>query len=245
MASCQLLAWDTAFFGLTIGRLEANEFRATDVPYVLDWCRRERVDCLYFLADIEDAEAIRTAETAAFRLVDVRVMCEGRLAEHPPWTAADPAVRPYAATDLASLRPIAREAFVDQTRFFTDPNIPRDRAIDLYDTWIVRSCEGAADRVLVAEVNGTVGGFITCHLDSGLTGRIGLTAVAGSQQGSGLGLQLVESAAEWFRAEGASTVSVVTQGRNIRAQRLYQRCGLRTRSIHLWFHYWPKGNASS
>jgi hypothetical protein len=33
-------------------------------------------------------------------------------------------------------------------------------------------------------------------------------------------------------------VRVVTQGRNVRAQRLYQAHGLLTRSIGLWFHRW-------
>jgi hypothetical protein len=37
---------------------------------------------------------------------------------------------------------------------------------------------------------------------------------------------------------GAATVSVVTQGRNVRAQRIYQQFGMRTRSLELWYHRW-------
>ena len=33
-------------------------------------------------------------------------------------------------------------------------------------------------------------------------------------------------------------MKVVTQGRNIAGQRLYQRCGFLTRSVELWYHKW-------
>jgi hypothetical protein len=38
-------------------------------------------------------------------------------------------------------------------------------------------------------------------------------------------------------------VNVVTQGRNSKAQRLYERCGFLTRSVQLWYHRWfmPRG----
>jgi ribosomal protein S18 acetylase RimI-like enzyme len=42
----------------------------------------------------------------------------------------------------------------------------------------------------------------------------------------------------WFSEEGVEVVSVVTQARNVRAQRLYQRYGFTTRSVKLWFHRW-------
>jgi dTDP-4-amino-4,6-dideoxy-D-galactose acyltransferase len=54
----------------------------------------------------------------------------------------------------------------------------------------------------------------------------------------GVGRALVVNAIRWFSGQGVDSVSVVTQGRNVRAQRLYQRCGFTTRSVELWFHRW-------
>jgi hypothetical protein len=33
-------------------------------------------------------------------------------------------------------------------------------------------------------------------------------------------------------------VKTVTQGRNIPAQRTYQRCGFQTAAVQLWYHRW-------
>jgi ribosomal protein S18 acetylase RimI-like enzyme len=37
---------------------------------------------------------------------------------------------------------------------------------------------------------------------------------------------------------GVQRVSVVTQGRNVAAQKLYQSCGFTTCSVQLWYHWW-------
>ena len=41
-----------------------------------------------------------------------------------------------------------------------------------------------------------------------------------------------------LRRSSARRITVVTQGRNARAQRLYQRAGFVTESVRLWFHRW-------
>ena len=49
----------------------------------------------------------------------------------------------------------------------------------------------------------------------------------------GIGWALVAESLRWFAVHGARQVSVVTQGRNVQAQRLYQHCGFLTRSMQL------------
>ena len=43
---------------------------------------------------------------------------------------------------------------------------------------------------------------------------------------------------DWFRTQGAHEVTVVTQGNNRAAQRLYQQCGFLSRDLQLWYHKW-------
>ena len=48
---CSILEWDSAFFGVTIARVNGNRLDALTAAQVMDWCREKQVDCLYFLAD--------------------------------------------------------------------------------------------------------------------------------------------------------------------------------------------------
>ena len=75
-----------------------------------------------------------------------------------------------------------------------------------------------------------------------------LLAVAQDHRRSGLAAELLGRALGWFREQGAGSVSVVTQGRNTGAVRLYERAGFVTYSIELWYHRWfdrASGGASS
>jgi dTDP-4-amino-4,6-dideoxy-D-galactose acyltransferase len=81
-------------------------------------------------------------------------------------------------------------------------------------------------------------GYVTASAAAGGGGQIGLLAVAEAAQGQGAGGRLVSAALAWLDDRGAGPVRVVTQGRNLRAQRLYQRYGLRSQAVELWYHRW-------
>ncbi len=228
-----LLEWDSAFWGVTVGRVGGNTLTPEQWASVDTWARAHNIDCLYFLAQPDDPETISVAQKEGFRLVDVRV----ELAR--PSAGAEPPerVRPFRLGDLEALRIIARTSH-EITRFYADPHFPRERCSEFYDTWIVRSCEGWADSVLVGEVEGRAAGYLTCHDRASNRSSIGLFAVSAGARGKGLGRDLVLGALDWCRDHNSTEVSVVTQGANIAAQRVFQRCGFRTSSTGLWFHRW-------
>jgi len=58
---CSILEWDSAFFGMTIARVNPNRLDAQTVAEVMDWCTKNKVICLYFLADSNHAETLRQA----------------------------------------------------------------------------------------------------------------------------------------------------------------------------------------
>jgi dTDP-4-amino-4,6-dideoxy-D-galactose acyltransferase len=229
-----LLEWDSTFWGVTVGRVAGETLTVDGWAAVDAWARARNVDSLYFLASSDDPQTTRIAQDAGFLLVDVRVELT------QPSRPVDVArrVRPFDPGDLPTLRSIARMSH-ENTRFYADPHFPRERCSDLYDTWIVRSCEGWADAVLVAEVEGRAAGYVTCHLDAASRrGSIGLIAAAAHVRSKGLGRELVIGALHWCRAQDMTEVSVVTQGSNVRAQRTFQACGFRTSATGLWFHRW-------
>jgi dTDP-4-amino-4,6-dideoxy-D-galactose acyltransferase len=198
-----------------------------------NWCRKHDISCLYFLA-ADDPETTYTAERGGFFYTDARITLRQELGKAP--TPADP-IRHAQSRDREQLRAIARVSH-ETTRFYHDPHLPDDRCGEVYAEWIGSSCDGGADAVLVADEGGRAVGYVTCGLEGGAVGHIGLIAVAPESRGRGLGAVLVDAAFAWFVDAGATESVVVTQSRNVAGLRLFERAGYVIDSTQLWFHKW-------
>jgi dTDP-4-amino-4,6-dideoxy-D-galactose acyltransferase len=231
---CQFLQWDSDFFKRRIARVTLPGLDENSVQQVLAWCASERIEFLYLLVDAADLGTVRLAETRQFQLMDIRLTLNAKPASRTLAEYAD--IRPHQPDDIPALKAIASVSHRD-SRFYADEHIPHELSNHLYETWVENSCNGYAQEVLVALHDDAPAGYITCHLD-GSHGQIGLLGVSASAQGKGLGSRLIGSALDWFYRHGAEEVSVVTQGRNVRAQRVYQRSGFITQSVQLWYHRW-------
>jgi dTDP-4-amino-4,6-dideoxy-D-galactose acyltransferase len=149
---------------------------------------------------------------------------------------------------LPALLKIARSGYVD-SRFYYDGHIPRPLCDAFFETWTLQSCAGGADQVLVAHESKTAArtrkrtvnpvGYVTLHADrKSRSGRIGLIAVAPAARGKGIGTRLIDGTLAWAAQQKLKSLTVVTQGRNIAAQRLYQRRGFIMQSLQLYYHKW-------
>ncbi len=238
-APCELLSWDSAFFGFPVARVAGGAMTSHSSYDVLEWCNRAGIRFLYFLAD-DDVASWAAATEAGFKLVDLRVelvLDRSWPRLPPPALPAGVLLREATADDLPQLLPVAASVHTD-SRFFADPGVPREKARELFSVWLRRSVERAiADVVFVAQIEGRAVSYITARMTEG-EGSIGLVGVGEGARGRGVGLAMVQRTLEWFAAGNARKVSVVTQGRNIMAQRVYQRCGFLTSSARPWFHRW-------
>lgn len=234
---CQYLDWDSAFFARRIGSIRESRLRPETLVEIEGWCGTHRIDCLYFLADLADPETIQLAEERSFHLVDIRLTLGIKLPSSLSPGSASSGIRLGRAEDIPTLRSIARTNHRD-SRFYFDPNFPRESCDRLYETWIEKSCRGFADVVFVPELCGKPAGYISCHMRPNRSGQIGLVGLSQEARGKGLGRELVKASLFWFESTGANQITVVTQGRNVAAQRLYQRCGFSTQSVQLWYHRW-------
>ena len=240
-ALCEVLEWDSDFWGFPVARVRGNTLTHQQAGHVDAWSLHNSIRCLYFLSQLDNANATTMAEASGFHLIDIRT----NFSRGSGWPSGDhqPTSRPLLvrdshAEDVPVLRSITRDCYHD-TRFYRDANFPRDRCRALYETWIERSCEGYADVVLVAEAAQMPVGYVSCHLQGRpLSGTIGLVGVSTQVRDAGIGQTLVRRALEWFSLQGAERVSVVTQGRNLPAQRLYERCGFLLQSEQAWYHKW-------
>jgi dTDP-4-amino-4,6-dideoxy-D-galactose acyltransferase len=233
---CTYLDWDSRLFERLIARLNRQRLDAASLSAALDWCRKNRIECLYFLADSDDATTSCLAEQNGFQQTDVRITLERTLTERDVTTFTAKDVRLARPEDVSALRAIARTVHRD-SRFYFDRHFERDKCDLFYETWIENSVAGFAQAVLVVEANASPVGYMTCHLQDSES-QIGLAGIAEQYQKMGLGRKLTEGFLAWSVQKGARRSTVVTQGRNVRAQRLYQRNGFVTESVKLWYHRW-------
>lgn len=244
-AELRPLAWDTDFFGATMGAIalvgegsnappaEQAERLRGDLSALLEQARALGYAHLIFRAPADDTSSIWAAEGAGLRLVDVGIdstfVCERTaLPQSPPAV-----IRPVREDDLPALRELAAVAFVF-SRFATDPFFTAEQVADFHREWITNLCRGLAQAVLVCEAEGGPAGFVSCAMTHD-EGRIPLIATDGSHRYAGLGRALVGAALHWFVAAGARVVHVKTQAHNYPALGLYHRSGFVVSKAELTF----------
>lgn len=244
-ALCVYLAWDSAFFGFPIARLNRDELTPERVVEADAWCRANDIHCLYFLAGLDYMETIPLAERNGFNLVNLRVdtVCPDLSPWRGQWAAltegdGEVRLRLGRPEDVEPLSRIAAGSF-STTRFVTDHRFPQEKVRQMYAAWVKSSFGGYADAMIVAEVRGEPVGYMSLHLKSGDTvSRLSLMAVDAAQRGRGLGSLIIQGTNAWLAEQGVEEVWMATQGQNRTAQRLFQRFGYLSDSIKLYYHKW-------
>lgn len=238
----QMLDWDSQFFDRRIARISTNQLDMSmyELIRLVSLDSDFGIDCLYYLVDSNDLESIQCAEKVGFKLVDIRMTLECKIpAQSHVLKNDDIIIRESIPADLDVLTAISGTAY-QASRFYADPCFSKEKSSELYQIWLKNSIEtDYADAVIVAELKNEPVGYITCHLNKPAgEGNIGLVGIAQAAQGQGIGSIILSHALRWFAQHNMKVVNVVTQGRNITAQRLYQRNGFVTRSVELWYHQW-------
>ena len=229
------LDWDSDFFGFEVARLRASS--PDQLAESIDQAVQRRVRLAYWECAPDDAALNRAAVELGGRLVDRKCTYVRALEAADatvPEAASGPRPRHNERDQLIDLALQSGEL----SRFRVDPEIPSGAWERLYRIWMERSLSGEiADEVLVERRDGQAVGMITLSID-GHVGVIGLFAVHASQRGLGVGGALLSRALSWFVAAGCCSASVVTQGDNEGARRIYQKGGYRLSQMSHFYHFW-------
>jgi dTDP-4-amino-4,6-dideoxy-D-galactose acyltransferase len=228
------LEWDSAFFGFPIARTVRGRLGPAEMDAALSACRERGVRCLYLLTAADDERTSMLAQERGFRLHDVRLELDCVIDDLPRMPVAA-TIRRALPEQRCALELLARERF-GASRFFADPGFSDGRASDLFVAFLARGL-ATEDRFVLTDqdAHGLVVGLLQPDGRAGAIELIGVTAVA---EGTGLAAALIDAAHREFVAAARTHSEVVTQARNVSAQRLYQRLGYRTRRAGLWFHRW-------
>jgi dTDP-4-amino-4,6-dideoxy-D-galactose acyltransferase len=198
------LAWESEFFGFDIAQLEL-EGPAPDLTAVDRFLASHRAALVQAIVPISEINLANLLEANGFYLADIRVSFRIEVAAEP---RAAPSARVASRDDIAELRELAAELFVD-SRFF-HPVFALD------------------DSCLVLAVTA----FITLRHRADNPVIIGLIGVRKSEQHTGAGSEIMDARS----ARGAKSIDVSTQGKNLAAQNLYITKGGRLRQMAAWFY---------
>ena len=125
-------------FGLHVASLEGGHLQAKTSKVIFDYCKKEKISCLYFLADGTDSQTLQYAYNAGFKFVDVRVEMELDLRNLQRTEAPSLEIKPVTKfSELSSMHSFTRKAYTD-SRFFKDLNFDRIKCEKLYEKWIYR-----------------------------------------------------------------------------------------------------------
>jgi len=219
------LKWDSKFFGRRMGLLRMPNNDLSQLNAALDLARKQGYEYLLYKQQDASLGGIQQLESVGFRLVDIGVTWQRRLAR------GDVRVTDEGKMNMASVATekdipllVANMAnLFGNSRFYNDPMISRVDADRMHVEWIENSVRGkAADRVF--HVPGK--GFITCKLAAGGYGEIPLIGVKADCQGIGLGRTLMGVAMSWFVSCGMHSMRVRTQLGNTGAMNFYRKLGL-------------------
>jgi len=237
------LAWDSDFFGLPIGRINLTRLEKESMIDLLVQAKKQGLACLYFEADPNDPTTISAVEKYEFQLVDVRVVLEHPFDDRPAPVPrypipSDLIIGPHRSDEVLRLQDISAQISLT-SRFCFDGGFGSIQGERLYRLWIQRACDGFADVVLVArwqQADEAVG-LITC-ISCDDVANIQLAGVHIDYRKRNVGTGLVQAALDWAKTQNAKSMRVVTQARNVPAQRLYQQMGFFTQSMTLFYHKW-------
>jgi dTDP-4-amino-4,6-dideoxy-D-galactose acyltransferase len=237
---CKVNDLDTKIFNFRVANVNKKLITLDEMFAIDKWCNENEIEVLCALVDLNSYATTQLFENSGFDFVGIKVVLENKdikkaypLPSWPKQWKHLAGIRPSRPTDKTAVKAIARE-INKSSRFFFDPHFCA-KAPSLYEAWIENSFNGYADEILVAEINDEIAGYITIKREND-KGEIDLLGVNGKYQGIGLGYGLICKSFEWFLNKGIEDVVISTQGKNIKAIRLYEKVGFSVQSILGWYH---------
>ena len=226
------LEWDSAFFGLRIGKVIVGTVEELEELQNAKERLREQYDLVYvFITDSD----LYWEEQDAF-LVDRKIVYAQHLAGRYRFSDN---VHAYQENlpDEALYRLALRSG--TYSRFKTDPSFPEGKFEALYRRWMEQSVEDRRGVVLCYYDADAIVGMMTLVIDDGSeSARIGLTAVDAAYSGQGVGSSLMETACAYLCGRGIEHFETVTQVQNVPACRWYEKNGFQVETVTNIFHWW-------
>lgn len=219
-------------YGVTTETVEAlqKECLAQDAALLITRC------------DTEDLETVHAFETAGFLLMDTLVYFRHDLNHDLPDERGAVRIRNCDLGDAEAVKGIAERVFANYGgHFHADRRLKTSDSDAVYSSWAYNSVvkREVADRVIGAELDGPLVGFLTLKSD-GLVLEGLLIGVDEGYQNKGIAKALMAHALVMAKDQGFEVMVMSTQVQNIRSQRVWNGLGFKPFKSVYTFHKWFK-----
>lgn len=198
----------------------------------------------------DDIVSIYALEQAGYYLADtiVEYYFDFRTAKLPELDSPCE-LRLYRPEDLAMVEESSGDIFTNyRGRFHNDPNLDKDKADRLYANWLVNSCKGLADDVVLALVDGELAGLTTLKIHHDLnralpfrTGEVVLTGTVDRFRGRKVFTGMLNFAQRYFAGK-IDLLKYTTQLNNFQVQKALVKLGFLLKyGYHSFDYYIPGG----
>ncbi len=232
------LTWDSAHFGMAVGRVAGEVHDESALAPLLEQARAAGARLVYYLHVqpwelapelLERYGGSRVAGYVRF----ARALAPTGLPKPTPGVALEVYRGPADDAGLLALGVGAGWL----SRFRSDRRLSGQKCDDLYTIWTRRSLLGElADETLVARIEDAAVGLVTYRVHDGF-GEIGLVGMAPAVRGRGIGSALLAYTHARLAARGVARAEVVTQTENEGACRLYRRAGYAPVVEGCYYHF--------
>lgn len=224
------LDWDSAFFGLRIGRADVSSAAELELLATQEMLLKQQCDLLYVFCP----QTVRWQQHNA-ALVDEKTIYTKRIVSQTICTQVDVYMGNVPDNDLYRLALVSGE----YSRYRLDKWFPEGSYERLYRRWIEQAVNGnMADKVFVYRENNHIYGMLTLQWDDHQA-DIGLVAVDTDVQGRGIGSLLMQNTENWLAHNtSVQTLKVATQWTNTKARRWYEKNGFVVECVTNIYHWW-------
>lgn len=233
------LEWDSSFFGINIALLNQNYLNNEILRELNNFILKENINLVQYLCDCNDYNSSVLAQKNQFCFTDIRLTYEKDL--KPLNISYIPTAYSFNIADkthISDLKVISKFLYRD-SRYYFDSNFSKIKIDQFYEGWLEKAVLGLFDHECYCVFyNNSPVGFCTIRYDSQKNATIGLFGISQEHRKKGLGNNLLSYVNNVLINKEINKISVVTQGRNISAQRAYQKAGFYSKATQLWYHKW-------
>ena len=256
LLSLHRLDWDSNHFGMPMAKIRhllggadaKLDFAAQKslLKAAVQTARKMKFRHLAVRLSADDFNAVRALELAGFYLADtiVEYYFDFRRQKLPPKPRSQCTLRLFRPADLKLVQNSVQSIFAGYLdRFHRDPHLPSARSDQLYLKWLVNSCKGMADEVLLAFVGSRLAGITTLEIHHQLNkilpftlGEVALTGVVPAFRGQGIYTAMLAFAQNYF-SNKVELFRYATQLNNYHVQKVLTGLGFSLKYAFHTYHY--------